>query len=430
MENKVKHIYSYYLKHPVITTDSRNIKPRSVFFALKGENFNGNRFASQAIANGAGLAIVDEKKYCIDNRYILVDDTLKILQELAKHHRKQLKATVIGITGTNGKTTTKELILATLSQKYKTKATEGNLNNHIGVPLTILSFPLDIEFAVIEMGANHQGEIASLCEIAQPNYGIITNIGKAHLEGFGGFDGVIKAKSELYHYINSTKQSIFINTDNDILTNLSDGIRSISYGTSEKCFCQTKIKSSYPYVSIQYKVNGQWLDIESKLFGSYNFENISAAICIAKYFKVPENLIRKTIAKYEPRNNRSQIITTEKNKIILDAYNANPSSMKAAIQNFLAGDDKNKILVLGDMFELGKESLKEHTYILSLLESLDADQVFLVGNHFIKIDQKSFRAFLTSEDLHDYFNTHPVENATILIKASRGIKLETIVKLL
>lgn len=430
MKNTIKQIYSHFLQHPIISTDSRNIQSGSIFFALKGENFNGNKFALQAINDGASLAIIDENEYCIDDRFILVENTLTALQELANHHRNKLKAQVIGITGSNGKTTTKELIQATLSQQFKTKATQGNFNNHIGVPLTLLSFPLDIEFAIVEMGANHPGEIEALCKIAQPDYGLITNIGKAHLEGFGGFEGVIKTKNELYQYIRNTKKTIFRNRNNEILNGLSDGITSITYGSTIEDYCQASIKSVYPFVSLEYKIYGQSYEVDSKLFGSYNFENIVAAICVGSYFGVAQNLIKKAINTYEPTNNRSQILITENNKVILDAYNANPSSMKIAIQNFLESDEKNKFLILGDMLELGEESNKEHHLIVNSLSELSDQQVFLVGEDFNNIEGNNYKCFLTSEELAQYIKEHPFKNGTILIKGSRGIRLEKLVTLL
>jgi UDP-N-acetylmuramoyl-tripeptide--D-alanyl-D-alanine ligase len=430
MEKIIKRIYSQFQKNPIVTTDSRYIKAGSIFFALKGENFNGNEFAQKAIENGASLAVIDEMEYYLDDRFIFVSDSLIALQELAKRHRKNLKAKIIGITGSNGKTTTKELIQATLSQYFKTKATRGNFNNHIGVPLTLLSFPTDLEFGIVEMGANHPGEIETLSKISQPDFGLITNIGKAHLEGFGGFEGVIKTKNELYQYIRKTGKTIFINSDNEILYGLSEGVKSITYGTKANSYCNAEMTSAYPYVKIVYSINNKRYEVQSKLFGSYNFENILAAICMGSYFGVPQNLIQKAINTYEPTNNRSQIINTETNKIILDAYNANPSSMKVAIQNFLESQEKNKFLILGDMLELGKDSSTEHAHILGQLESMDKNRVFLVGKYFSELKQQKFDSFQNTNELSQYIKQNPVRNGTILIKGSRGIKLEEIITLL
>jgi len=431
MKTTIKALYNIFLKYPNITTDSRQVCPNSIFFALKGENFNGNDFASDAIDKGAKLVVIDEVKNKPDNRFFVVKDVLTTLQQLATFHRKNLNLQVIGITGTNGKTTTKELIQLVLLKRYKSKATEGNFNNHIGVPLTILSLSTDHDFAVIEMGANHIGEIALLCEIARPDFGIITNIGKAHLEGFGGLKGVIKAKSELYDYIRQNNGKIFINTDNEILTEIGDGIKPITYGTGEKCFCTATLIESFPFLNLKYQVGINSYFIKSKLTGTYNFENILATICIGSYFKVEPEDIKEAIESYEPKNNRSQLITTSKNKVILDAYNANPTSMKVAIENISQNPYKNKILILGDMAELGTESEKEHANILKLIDKTKFQNVFLVGDNFYSVAKnRGYKCFSSASNLIDYLRTKAIENSTILLKASRRIQLETIVDVL
>ena len=362
----IEELYSIYLNCTHICTDSRKVENKSIFFSLQGDNFNGNTYAEIALNNGCSFAVIDDVNYYKDNRYILVDNTLKTLQDLAKYHRSKLKIPIIGVTGTNGKTTTKELLNAVLSKKYNTLATIGNLNNHIGVPQTILKISKFTEIAIIEMGANHLGEIAELCEIAQPNFGIITNIGKAHLEGFGSIEGIIKTKSELYNWIRKKEGTLFVNGENPILTNLSENTKRITYGNSSNNNYSANIVAANPYLEVELiNKNTNKLDkIKSKLVGSYNFENILAAIAIGNYFSVDKNSIINAIESYTPTNNRSQIIKTEQNRVIMDAYNANPSSMEASINNFATIAFDNKVVILGDMLELGNESEKEHLKIL------------------------------------------------------------------
>ncbi len=423
MIEQIKKLYTEYLKHPIISTDSRNTPDGSIFFALKGERFDGNKFALQALKNGCSLAIVDNPNLQENNKCFYVNDVLETLQELAKYHRSFLAIPIIGITGTNGKTTTKELINRVLSKKHNTLATIGNLNNHIGVPLSILSIHKEHEIAIIEMGANHIGEIYFLCQIAQPTHGIITNIGKAHLEGFGNFEGVIQAKTELYKYLKANKKStVFLNNENEILKNNSQDLSTYSYGTTKADCIFTAIKAS-PYVEMQWKNTA----IKSKLIGKYNAENIMAAICIGHYFKIENNEIIEAIQKYIPKNQRSEIVKTAKNEIILDAYNANPSSMKQALENFKEMDKKNSLLILGDMFELGKFSIKEHLKIEKLIVKLGFKKVFLLGNNFYTVVRdKEFKTFKTTAEAEKYLIQHPIENYTILIKGSRGMKLETL----
>ncbi|MCD4747626.1 MAG: UDP-N-acetylmuramoyl-tripeptide--D-alanyl-D-alanine ligase [Bacteroidales bacterium] len=431
MKKKLIDIYKLFIKHPLISTDSRNIQKYSIFFSLKGDNFNGNEFAETAIENGASFAIIDEVRYKKNTQYIVVDDVLKTLQELAKYHRKQLNTQIIAITGTNGKTTTKELICDVLKKKYKTQATQGNLNNHIGVPLTILSLKKETEIAVIEMGANHEGEIAKLCEIAQPDFGIITNIGKAHLEGFRNITGIIKAKNELYNYISNKNGTVFVNIDNNLLSGLSENIKKITYGTSTKANCCGNIIEIAPFIKLHYKCGKNSNMIQSQLIGNYNLENILAAVCTGNYFNVEHKNIKNAIENYLPANNRSQILKTSDNFIILDAYNANPTSMEAAINNFALMNYKNKIVILGDMLELGSESINEHQKIIELLEKQNFNKIILVGNIFSSISNKNnYTIFSDTEKTLKCLIDNPIKNASVLIKGSRGIKLETLVEFL
>lgn len=433
----VEDLYSHFLKHPIVCTDTRDIQEGSIFFALKGDNFNANKFAEQALDSGCSLVVIDEANYQKDERYFLVEDVLTTLQALANYHRKQLSIPIISITGTNGKTTSKELLNAVLSQKYNVLATKGNLNNHIGVPLTLLNITAKHEIAIVEMGANHQGEIAMLCSIAEPDFGMITNIGKAHLEGFGGYEGVVKAKSELFNFIKQKSGKLFVNADNKLLQQLSDGIEKITFGTTESDDFIGEFVESNPYVKLKCKAKNDSQGIVEKpvittqLIGNYNFENILAAACIGHYFDVSEDQIKKGLENYIPANNRSQVMQTQSNLLLLDAYNANPSSMNAAIENFSQMDQSNKMAILGDMLELGDDSAIEHDSIVALLNNKNITNVLLVGP-FFKESGKSIKAktFSNSDELVAYLKIHPVKNNTILIKGSRGIKLEKVVEVL
>ncbi len=428
---EISNLYSIFQTHPTVTTDSRNIPANSLFFALKGENFNGNAFAAEALAKGAAFAIIDEPAFSSDDRMILVDNVLLCLQQLANYHRNNLGLPILAITGTNGKTTTKELITAVLSRKFRVDSTKGNLNNHIGVPLTLLSMTKDTEFGVVEMGANHPGEIKALCEIANPDFGIITNIGKAHLEGFGSFEGVIRTKSEMYDFIRNKGGKCFLNADNPILVKQAEGIEQISYGTSTSYFMPGEIASTGNYLVSKALFPKGWLYLKSKLVGNYNFENLLAAACIGKYFEVDPLLIQDAIAEYTPSNNRSQLIQKEKNTIIMDAYNANPTSMMAALSNFASINHDGKCIILGDMLELGDSSAEEHQKIADFIEGQNFSEVFLVGPQFkntVSINEK--KKFDQVELLSNYLKTQPIENKLILIKGSRGIHLEKILELL
>ena len=421
----IEQLYNLFKINKSVSTDTRAIKKGSIFFALKGENFNGNKFAEDALKKGASYAVIDEEKYKTNNTIILVENVLETLQNLATFHRQYLKLPIISLTGSNGKTTTKELINAVLSKKYNTCATIGNLNNHIGVPLTLLNMDSNTEIGIVEMGANHLKEIALLAKIVQPDYGYITNFGKAHLEGFGSLEGVIKGKTELYDYLRKQNKMVFINSEDKMQTAKSKGISSITFGTKDADYKIEYIDAN-PFVVLKFN-NEQ---IESKLIGTYNFNNIAAAIAIGKYFEVSDNAIKEAIENYVPTNNRSQIIEKGTNKIILDAYNANPSSMKVALENFSHLTDDSKIAILGDMFELGHEADSEHQKIVELAESLKIDAVYLLGKIFYKMDiiNPKIKKFISFEEFKEEFNNTPIENSTILIKASRGMALERMIE--
>jgi len=418
---KIEQLYSLFTQNYLVDTDTRNIRKGSIFFALKGANFNANKFAEDALKNGASFAVIDEIAYHKQSKTILVNNVLETLQELAKHHRNQLNIPILALTGSNGKTTTKELINCVLSKKYNTTATIGNLNNHIGVPLTLLKIQPTTEIGIIEMGANHLKEIDFLCNIAKPNFGLITNFGKAHLEGFGGIEGVIKGKSELYNFLKATKGIAFVNSNDALQVKQSKDIETISFNTNKIKYIETN-----PFVKVQFHNT----TIQSKLIGKYNYNNIAAAIAIGNYFKVSTNDIKDAIENYEPDNNRSQIINKGSLKLILDAYNANPSSMKVALENFNELKDKQKIVILGDMFELGKDSIKEHQKVADFASSLNFDKLILIGKAFSTITVKNALTYTCFEDFKASNENLNLKNATLLIKGSRGMALERILNLL
>jgi len=425
-------LYHHYLNHGSVATDSRSIPKGAIFFGLKGDKFDGNKFAEQALNNGASLAVIDNPTF-MTHDCILVENTLKTLQELANHHRKQLKAKIIGITGTNGKTTTKELIQCVLSKKYHAVATKGNLNNQIGVPLTLLSLTADVEVAIVEMGASHPGDIAELASIAAPDIGIITNIGKAHLEGFGSYEGVVRTKGELYDYIARHKGLIIYNQHNEVLKQLAMGI-GIANKLEYSNYCKSiKVTNQHdtPFISVNVEMAGtdKPMDIKTKLVGSYNIENIEAAIAVGLHFGVKPELIKNAIEEYNPSNSRSQLIQTKRNTVIMDAYNANPTSMEAAVRNFISLESPNKIIILGEMLELGSYAESEHKKVVKLLESLGATQVFLIGQNFSGINS-SYGWFADAKACAEYFLSHEVANATILLKGSRGVGLERVLDVL
>lgn len=424
----LKTLYNYYLQCDSVCTDTRNIKPNCLFFALKGDNFNGNSFAQQALGKGAQFCVIDEVNYESD-RCILVDDVLKTLQQLATYHRCQMLTPIIALTGSNGKTTTKELINAVLSKKFNTTATQGNLNNHIGVPLTLLRITDKTDIAIIEMGANHAKEIEFLCTIAQPDYGLITNFGKAHLEGFGSVEGVIKAKSELYDYLKNHQKTIFVNENDAIQIKQTLEYQNVyHFGSISSVDANLELVSSQPHVKLKYNESM----INSQLTGIYNFNNIAVAIGVGSYFKVDSHDIISAIESYNPTNNRSQIIEKGSNTIIMDAYNANPTSMMAALENFKQLNNDNKVLFLGDMFELGQTADMEHQHIADYLKTHNLGQTFLIGKNFFKTksNSSSIKKFETFEALRHELQANPINNKFMLIKGSRGMALERILELL
>ncbi|MGJ8592557.1 MAG: UDP-N-acetylmuramoyl-tripeptide--D-alanyl-D-alanine ligase [Aquaticitalea sp.] len=424
----IETIYKHFLQCTAACTDTRKIEQNCMFFALKGDNFNGNKFAQQALDKGANYCVIDEAQFKSEH-CILVDDVLQTLQELANYHRNQLLIPIIALTGSNGKTTTKELINAVLSKKFKTTATRGNLNNHIGVPLTLLAMSDTTDMAIVEMGANHPKEIELLCTIAQPDYGLITNFGKAHLEGFGNVDGVIKAKSELYDYLRKHQKTIFVN-ENDTTqvkqTLLYDNI--YHFGLITSTDAKVELISSQPHVSLKYND----VVINTQLTGMYNFNNIAVAIAVGSYFKVDSDDIVSAIEGYLPTNNRSQLMEKGTNTIVMDAYNANPTSMMAALENFKQLDRKNKALFLGDMFELGSTAELEHQQIVDYLEANQLGETFLIGQNFFKTNtnNSNIQKFERFEDLKNQLEQRPMENTFMLIKGSRGMALERILELL
>lgn len=416
-------IHNLFLQCDSVSIDTRKILPNSLFVAIKGDNFDANTFAAEALSKGAKFVLIDNSDYYIDERTILVDDSLLALQQLAQFHRNYLKIPIIALTGSNGKTTTKELIHAVLSKKFNTKATVGNLNNHIGVPLTLLSFTKETEIGVVEMGANHKKEIEFLCQLATPDYGYVTNFGKAHLEGFGGVEGVIEGKSEMYAYLSFANKTTFINLEDPIQVEKSSTLTCYSFGIN-KSNAAVNIASieANPFVTIKYEGHS----IVTHLIGLYNANNINAALAIGTYFKVPLESIKEALEEYVPENNRSQMVVKGNSTILLDAYNANPSSMAVAIDNFVQLDKPNKILVLGDMFELGEESLYEHQQLVHRLSDVPNVRCFFIGKAFFDcaIDQENFQFYATFEAFAAYLTEHPFPDATLLIKGSRGMALE------
>ena len=422
-------LYDLFIHNPQITTDSRNCPKGSIFFALKGDKFDGNQYAGKALASGCVYAVIDNPDYYIGERTILVDNVLKTLQQLAHHHRKVLGLPIIGITGTNGKTTTKALLAAVLSTKFNLLYTEGNFNNHIGVPLTLLRLTHDHEMAVIEMGASHPGDIKELVDIVHPNYGIITNVGRAHLEGFGSFEGVIRTKGELYDYIRRSKGKIFIKKENEYLQSIAKGIEQITYGNGDDAFASGQVVSCDPFLVFNWKQQGKLHTVETHMIGSYNLDNVLAAVAVGRFFKIPAERISRAIAAYEPTNNRSQFKKTENNELIIDAYNANPSSMKVALDNFITMPVQPKAIILGDMRELGPTSDELHAEVVEQIKKGQFDKVFLCGEHFSKVG-KEFSPFATTEAMVEELRKQPLKGYHILIKGSHSMGLEKLADIL
>ena len=415
----IPQLYKIYKTHYSVSTDTRVIPQNSLFFALKGDNFNGNAFASKALDLGARFSIIDEITFQTDERMILVDNALQTLQQLANYHRKQLQLPIIGLTGSNGKTTSKELIQAVMQQKFKTVATKGNLNNHIGVPLTLLSMTPETEMGIVEMGANHQQEIAFLSSICEPDFGYITNFGKAHLDGFGGVEGVIKGKCELYDFLRAHHKMAFVNSSDALQIEKTAAISRVLFDSERIQYLEVN-----PFIKLSLDGNV----IQTQLIGNYNFQNIAAAITMGLHFGVPTAAIIQAIEGYVSQNNRSQIVKTINNTLFLDAYNANPSSMKVALENFAALSGSHKIVILGDMFELGDDSAQEHQAIADLADSLAFERIFLVGKNFHAV-ASSHTTFEDFDRLKSFLSKDPLQGKTILIKGSRGMKLERVVEL-
>lgn len=424
---RTEDLYSIYKKHPVICTDTRKISAGCLFFALKGDNFDGNTFASQALNEGAAFVVIDNPGYVQNQQTILVGNVLETLQQLANYHRRQLSIPFIGITGTNGKTTTKELIKSVLSVKYKTYATQGNLNNHIGVPLTLLAIDKSVEVAIVEMGANHQKEIESLCKIAEPDLGLITNVGKGHLEGFGGFEGVKKGKGELYDFLKQSGGRVFLNKDSSHLMDMA-AQRQLEnvfyYSTASDSDLKGELIESDPFLTIDWISDSERHRVKTNLTGPYNLENILVAIAIGRHFELSPDEINEGISAYIPGNNRSQITKTEDNTLICDYYNANPSSMAAALDNFASISAGKKVLILGDMFELGDESYDEHKAIAEKALQLNADRKILIGKAFYQCKTEGASFYESTDEALENIKSNSVTGATVLIKGSRGMRLE------
>lgn len=417
----IKHIYDIFCQFPLVTTDSRKCPKDSIFFALKGENFNGNQFAKNALEQGCAYAFVDEAEYADGEHLLLVDNCLSTLQKLAEYHRQQLGITVLGITGSNGKTTTKELIATVLSKKYNLIYTKGNLNNQIGVPLTLLSMKREHELAIVEMGASHPGDIKELVDIAHPNYGLITNVGTAHILGFGSFEGVLNTKCELYDYLKNNDGKVFYHNANPHLTAKSKGMDRIAYGVGSQT--EAKMVASDPFLVISWNNT----EIPTNLIGSYNFENVLASIAVGSYFGVSAQDIVEALTSYVPTNSRSQFKKSERNDLIIDAYNANPTSMTAALVNFKNMKAERKVVILGDMKELGHVSEEEHQKIADLVADMNLQDAFLIGPNFQQTNS-SAKKFNSASELNEYLQSHPVEGCLVLVKGSNSMKLTTCVE--
>ncbi len=425
----LEQLYHYFRQSTGVCTDTRQLKPGNLFFALRGEHFDGNKFAARALEAGASYAVVDDSQVAQNERYLAVPDVLESLQQLATHHRQQLGLPVVALTGSNGKTTTKELIREVLATRYRVWATPGNLNNHIGVPLTLLSIPPGSEIAVVEMGANHMGEIAALCQIARPTHGLITNIGKAHLEGFGSLEGVLRAKSELYDFLIKNEGVIFVNSDDPMLMNMAKRIKNPVFYNNPGDFYHGELIEANPFVVFKAD-NGE--TVHTQLPGAYNFKNIAAALCVGKYFEVDATAANRAVAEYVPQNNRSQFLTRGSNRIILDAYNANPISMQAALDNLAAMQHPAKIVILGDMLELGADSQKEHRLLGERVAAIQPEQALFCGpeSRAAAAACPDSLYFANKAELTTWLQQHPLQNKLILIKASRGMGLETLLDVL
>lgn len=430
---EIQQLYEVFKQYPKITIDSRCCPPNSIFFALRGENVDGNDYAEKALNNGAEYAVVDRVDVAQNDRYIVVDDVLTTMQRLAEHHRSQMKAKIIAITGTNGKTTTKELVATVLAKKYNVLYTDKNHNNHIGVPLTLLRLTEDDEFGVIEIGANHKGEIAELCKMVQPDYGLITNFGRAHLEGFGSLEGVIEAKTELFEYLKENRGRVFININNNNIVEHSKGIGNISYAiNNDKADVSGYITEQNPCVTFSWSSPRFFVvtqKVQTNLVGTYNADNLLAAIVMGLFFEIEPESINEAIKEYIPENHRSQYLKTDNNDLVIDAYNANPSSMEAALRNFANLKYPHKTVILGDMLEMGAFSDDDHRETVDLISALKFDKVFLIGDNFSKIES-SYVTFRNVEEFITYIKDNPLINTAILLKGSNGIGLEQAIEYL
>ncbi len=427
----IQELYSLYQKNGYqVTTDSRKVNDGAIFFALRGEKFDGNAFVKNALDAGASFCVIDNPAYFIQGKTWLVDDSLKTLQEFAKYHRAKLDIPVLGLTGTAGKTTTKELIRQVLAEKFTVYATEGNLNNHIGVPLTILRIKPDVQIAVIEMGASYPGDIELLCDIANPNLGLITNIGTAHIQGFGSREVLVKTKTALYRHLEAHDGQIFMNYDDVFLKSLTKHNKIYYYGTSQNADTHGKVIELNPFLKMQFRTkDGGFLYVQTQLFGEYNLYNLLAAIAVGQFFDIDDEKIKKALENYEPKNQRSQIFKTQKNTLILDLYNANPTSMSEALRSFAKIKATDKVLILGDMLELGGIENAEHQKILDLARHLGFEQIYLVGKIFGRVNEK-YPHFQTSDELRKFLEKNPLQDKYILLKASRGIHLENVIDVL
>ena len=427
---RIEDLYSCFEQSTGVTTDTRKCSEGMMFVALKGENFDGNSYAKSALEQGCAYAVVDNAAYAdpADERILLVEDALRALQQLARHHRRKLGLPIVGITGTNGKTTTKELVATVLKQRYRLLYTQGNLNNHIGVPLTLLGLTREHEMAVVEMGANHPGDIKELVEIAEPDYGLITNVGMAHLQGFGSLEGVIRTKGELYDYLRTTaQQTIFLNTDNPHLEAIAVGLKTVTYGQTPEAEVCGELIACEPYLRFRWKKgNGAWHEVATQLIGSYNMDNALCAAAVGCYFGVPEEVISVALSEYVPQNNRSQLTRTERNTLVVDAYNANPTSMKAALDNFACMEMPRKMAILGDMKELGEATEAAHQAVVDRLPDCGFDEVWLVGNAFAQTAH-TYRTFADAEAVKAALQEAKLEDYCILIKGSNSMKLASLV---
>ena len=426
----IEHLYYCFEQSQGVTTDTRQCKEGMMFFALRGENFDGNCYASEALAKGCSYVVIDNPTYADEDdvRIIQVDDSLRALQQLARHHRRVMGTPIVGITGTNGKTTTKELVATVLAKKYHVLYTQGNLNNHIGVPLTLLNLTREHEMAIVEMGANHPGDIKELVEIAEPDYGLITNVGLAHLQGFGSLEGVIRTKGELYDYLRGVeKKTIFLNIDNAHLRGIANGLEPVAYGQAFEAEVRGEIIACDPYLRFRWKQgNGNWNEVATQLIGSYNIDNALCAAAVGCYFGVSHGDVSAALAEYTPQNNRSQLTKTEHNMLVVDAYNANPTSMRAALDNFARMEVPRKMAILGDMKELGEATSSAHQEVVDRLASCGFDEVWLVGEAFAKTNHRQ-RVFADVEEVKAALQETAPKDTYILIKGSNSMKLASIV---